>query len=124
MIGLQHIELEGTRFVVLKESDYERLCREANAAADAGDLPEFPKPNKDGNIPALEYAIVSIARSLIRDRKGLGLSQQRLAELAGVRQETISRIESGKHLASVASIDKIDRAIEAARRRKKRNSKS
>jgi predicted transcriptional regulator len=85
-------------------------------------LPELPKPNKDGNFPAIEYSRICIARSLIRDRKGLGLSQQRLAELAHVRQETISRLESGKHTASVSSIEKIDAAIEAERKRqKKRN---
>lgn len=124
MITLQRIELEGTRFVVLKESEYERLCREANAATDDGDLPPLPKPDKNGNVPALEFGTATIARGLIRDRKSLRLSQQRLAELAGVRQETISRIESGKHLASVGSIDKIDAAIEAERKRqKKRNGK-
>ena len=57
---------------------------------------------------------------LIRNRVGAGLSQQRLAVLAGIRQETISRLESGKHLASVKTIEKIERAIEAERRRMKR----
>ena len=125
MITVQHLELAGKRFVVVEESEYERLCRGANEAADDGDLPAFPKADKNGNFPAIEYSTVSIARTVIRDRKSLGLTQQRLAELAGVRQETVSRIESGKHLASVRSIDKIDKAIEAERkRRQKRNGKS
>ena len=29
MIGLQRIEVEGKRFVLLEEGQYERLCREA-----------------------------------------------------------------------------------------------
>jgi len=120
MIGLQRIELEGKRFVVLEESAYERLCRDAGKPADAGDMPEFPKPDKNGNFPALEYTRVSIARDLIRGRTSVGLSQQRLADLADLRQETISRLESGKHLASVATIEKIERVIESERQRKKR----
>jgi|SRR5258708_6041184 len=120
MIGLQRIELAGKRFVLLDESEYERLCREADEAADDGDLPPFPKPDAQGHLPAVQYGRISIARDLIRDRKSVGLTQQRLAELAGVRQETVSRLESGKHSASVSSIEKIDRAIEAERKRRKR----
>jgi DNA-binding XRE family transcriptional regulator len=120
MIGLQRLELEGKRFVVIEESEYERLCREAGEEADAGGLPEFPKADKHGRFPALEYTRIAIARDLIRDRKNAGLSQQRLAELAGVRQETISRLESGKHLASVSTIEKLERALQAQRQRVKK----
>jgi transcriptional regulator with XRE-family HTH domain len=48
------------------------------------------------------------------------LTQQQLAGLSGVRQETISRVESGKHTPSVATIDKIDRALKQAARGKGR----
>ena len=120
MIGLQRIELAGKRFVVVEESTYERLCRDATGISDDSDLPEFPKPNKDGNFPAQEYSRVSIARTLIRDRRSVGLSQQKLADLAHVRQETISRLESGKHVASTATIEKIERAIEGERKRRKK----
>src|SRR3972149_1764345 len=119
MIGLQRIQVEGKRFVLLEESEYERLCREAReAVADDDDLPAFPKPDKHGRFPALESARISLARDLIRDRKGVGLSQQRLADLAGIRQETLSRIETGKHTASPRTVDKIMAAIEAQRRRR------
>jgi DNA-binding XRE family transcriptional regulator len=120
MIGLQHIEVEGKRFVILPEIEYDRLCREAGEALTANDdeLPPLPKPDKNGRIPALEYARISLARDLIRDRKGVGLSQQKLAELAGIRQETLSRIETGKHTATPKTVDKIMRVIETRRRRK------
>ncbi len=78
-------------------------------------LPPLPKPDKHGRFPALQYARISLARDLIRDRKGVGLSQQRLADLAGIRQETLSRIETGRHTASRKTVDKIMRVIEAKR---------
>ena len=121
MIGLQRIEVEGTRFVLLPESEYERLCHTAGEAKTMADdeLPDLPKPDRHGRFPALEYARISLARDLIRDRKGLGLSQQRLAELAGIRQETLSRIETGKHTATPRTVDKIMKVIEAERRRQR-----
>jgi DNA-binding XRE family transcriptional regulator len=87
-------------------------------------LPPLPKPDKHGRFPALEYARISLARDLIRDRKGVGLSQQRLADLAGIRQETLSRIETGRHTASQKTIDKIMKVIEAQRRRSKQGNRS
>ena len=57
-----------------------------------------------------------MARDIIRGRRAAGLTQQQLAELAGTRQETISRIESGNYQPSVRAVDKIDRALSAARK--------
>ncbi len=125
MIGLQRIEVDGKRFVLLQESEYERLCREAGAAAkvEGEDLPPFPEPDKNGRLPALEYARVALARDLIRARKGAGLRQQRLADLAGIRQETVSRLETGKYTARPGTVDKMMRVIESERRKKERKGK-
>lgn len=120
MIGLQRLEVAGKRFVLLEEADYERLCRSAGEAVDLDDLPPLPPPDKNGRFPAVEYGRIALARDLIRDRKGLGLSQEKLAKLAGVRQETISRLETGKHSAGPRTIDKICNALETERRRRKR----
>lgn len=78
------------------------------------ELPELPEPDANGNFPAVEFARVSIARKIIEQRRALGISQQELARLAGVRQETISRLESGKHSPTIRTVDKIDRALRRA----------
>jgi DNA-binding XRE family transcriptional regulator len=116
MIGLQRIEVAGQRFVLLPESEYERLCSRASESVPltGDDLPPLPQPDKQGRFPAVEYARISLARDIIRDRRAAGLTQQELAELAGTRQETISRIESGKYTASAKLVDRIDRALKKA----------
>jgi len=113
VIGVQRIEVAGQRFVLLPEREYERLCSRASDTVPLTDedVPPFPKPDKLGNFPAVEYARVSLARDIIRDRRAAGLTQQELAKLAGTRQETISRIESGKYTASVKLVERIDRAL-------------
>ncbi len=74
-------------------------------------MPPLPPADAKGNRPALRYIQVSIARDIIKERRALGLSQERLAELAGLRQETLSRLESGKHSPTVRTVEKIDAAL-------------
>lgn len=116
MIALQRIEVAGQRFVLLPEVEYERLCARASESVPTADdkLPAYPQPDEQGRFPALEYARVSLARDIIRERRSAGLTQAELAALAGTRQETISRIESGSYTASHRLIDRIDRALKKA----------
>lgn len=81
---------------------------------DGTDLPALPLPDPNGRFPALEYARISLARDIVRDRRAAGLTQQEPAELAATLQETISRLENGKHTASLKLVDKIDRVLQAA----------
>jgi transcriptional regulator with XRE-family HTH domain len=60
------------------------------------------------------HARVSIARKIIAARTAAGLTQAELAKRAGIRQETICRLESGKHSPTVRTVDKIDRALNRA----------
>jgi DNA-binding XRE family transcriptional regulator len=79
--------------------------------------PALPAADVDGNRPAAAYAAASLARGILRARRLLGLSQSQLARLAGLRAETLNRIEQGRNKPSVPTIAKIDRALKAAKKR-------
>ncbi len=104
---VQTVTLAGERFVILPEGEYLKLTGEPPA-------PEMPAPNERGNYPAREALRVIFARKLIRQRRAMGLAQVELARRAGVRPETLNRIEQGKHSPSVATVEKLDRALKAA----------
>lgn len=107
----KHLELDGRRYVILVREEYERFLTLEKAAA----LPPLPEPDAKGNLPAVEYARASIARDLVRRRAELGLTQRDLAKSAGVRVETLCRIETGKHTASTATLAKLEAALAATR---------
>ena len=104
---VQTVTLAGHRYVILPEAEYHRLAGEP-------DEPKLPAPDAEGNYPAAEALNVSIVQDIIRDRRRLGLSQADLARAAGIRPETLSRIESGTRCPSVATVDKLDRALREA----------
>jgi ribosome-binding protein aMBF1 (putative translation factor) len=53
----------------------------------------------------------SLADRVARQRQEAGLTQTQLAKKAGVRVETISRLENALHMPSVRTFEKIDRAL-------------
>ena len=107
MMDKANVTLGGTDYVILPRDEFDRLT----GLAKAGSMPPLPAADEDGNFPAIEYARTSLARKLIRDRVSGGLSQKALAKRAGVREETICRLEIGKHTARIATVDKIARAL-------------
>ena len=113
MVTLQTLTLAGHRFVVIPEAEYKRL---------AGKTPEpmLPLPDTNGNYPPVETMRAMMARKIIRRRRTVGLSQVELARRAGIRPETLNRLEQGKHSASIATVDKLDRA--SAKRKPNRGS--
>src|SRR5438552_69395 len=106
-MAAQLIKLKGEAYVLVEKAEYERLVRIAQSI----DMPELPRPNADGNYPALEAMDAAIARGVVQDRINAGLTQRELAQRAGIRVETLYRIETGKHLPSVRTLQKIERAL-------------
>jgi transcriptional regulator with XRE-family HTH domain len=51
---------------------------------------------------------------MIRSRRAAGLTQVELARRAGVRPETLNRIEQGKHSPGIATMQKIEQALAGA----------
>lgn len=103
---IQTLMLGGERFVILPEAEFARLVGEHFER-------ELPAAMRDGNYPAVETARILLARDLIRARRALGWSQAELARRAGVRVQTLDRLERGTHSPSVAVVDKLDRALKA-----------
>lgn len=109
----QTVTLAGQRFVIVPEIEFHRMARNASELS-------LPPRDAKGNYPAAEALHVSIARSILRSRRAAGLTQAELAQLAGIRSETLNRIEKGKHAPSVATVEKIERALAKAARTRTR----
>ena len=107
--------MKGKRVVVLEEREFERLLQRADEWE-----PVMPPLDQQGLYPAREAMAVIRARDIIRASRKLGLSQAELARLAGIRVETLNRIESAKNKPNVATIEKIDRALRRASRKAKK----
>jgi len=79
------------------------------------DLLPVPSPNSDGSFSP-DHVRVMLCNKVILQRKKAKLTQAQLAKRAGIRVETISRLESGKHIPSVRTMEKIEAAITAVSR--------
>jgi DNA-binding XRE family transcriptional regulator len=110
---IQTLTIEGQRFVVIPENQYHQLLGENRE-------PPLPKADAKGNYPAVESARIVLAHKIIRRRRAAGLTQSDLAKRAGVRVETISRLEHGKHSPNVATVDKLVRALDRAEGKRNR----
>ncbi len=53
----------------------------------------------------------AIAREVILRRGELGLTQKKLAERVGTSHSAISRLESGQHRASIATLERVGEAL-------------
>jgi len=107
-LTVRFLKLAGKRWAILPEKDFNRLAAQAAESS----WPELPTPDAQGNYPAVQYARVALARKIIKTRRMAGLSQVELARRAGIRPETLNRIEKGKTTPDVATIAKIERALE------------
>jgi transcriptional regulator with XRE-family HTH domain len=75
----------------------------------------MPKADKNGNYPAIEAIRVSIARKLILARRAAGLSQAEVARRAGIRAETLNRIEKAKVSADAATVESVEKVLASAK---------
>ena len=104
----RYVNVNGERIVVLSAKEYERLARKADEWE-----PPLPEPNERGNYP-LEALDIVMAQEMVIARRKLGLTQAELARRAGIRVETLNRIEQGKHSPTLRTMQKIDKALKRA----------
>jgi DNA-binding XRE family transcriptional regulator len=105
------VTVKGKRFVLVPEEEY----REKFAGEPP--LPNYPPADAAGNFPGAATMTVSIAREFILRRRVLGWSPAELAKRAGVRLQTLNRLELAEDVPSVRTVDKIDDALRAGERK-------
>ena len=102
------VELDGVRYVIVRESVFDRLCRKA------GIDPKSPPNREEAGVATVELDRASLAEKLVRRRLAAGLSQAELARRAGIRAETLNRIERGRTTPDFATVRKLVVAMGAA----------
>lgn len=108
VLDCRRVELDGIRYVILRESAFERLCRQAGLGEHCAAAGE------QSLSPGFDMDRVSLAEKLVRRRRASGLSQAELARRAGVRPETLNRIERGRTTPDFATVRKLVVAMNAA----------
>ena len=105
-IDYRNVELDGIRYVILRQSAFDHLCETAGVQR-CGEEPLTPGFDLDRS---------SLAEKLVRRRRAADLSQAALARRAGIRPETLNRIERGRTTPDFATVRKLVIAMNAAER--------
>lgn len=106
--GVDHrrVELDGIWYVIVRESVFEQLCQRAGISLETAPEEVLER--------GADYDRATMAQKLVRRRQAAGLSQAQLARRAGVRPETLNRIERGRTTPDFATVRKLVIAINEA----------
>ncbi len=103
------VVLDGVNYAVLRESRLAELCRRAGVAAS-----ESGTSRSRTGLDELGLDREMLARRLVLRRRRAGLTQVELARRAGIRVETLNRVERGKTTPDFSTIRKLVLAMNAA----------
>ena len=103
--GYQRVCLDGTWYVILREDEFREMMRPKGGKYTADDL------------DAVNMSSQRLADRLLQRRQGAGLTQKDLATLAGVRVETLNRIEKGRTSPDFRTVRKLVNAMNEYRRK-------
>jgi len=113
-IDSRRVELDGIRYVILRESVFAFLCERAGIQHDR-------TSNEESLERDLDLDRTSLADRLARRRRAAGLSQAELSRRAGIRPETLNRIERGRTTPDFATVRKLVEAMNTAERERVAN---
>ena len=102
------VELDGIRYVITRETVFDLICQKAGIRFAS------QSPSEGISSSGFEMDPPTLGHKLARRRQALELSQAELARIAGVRAETLNRIERGRVTPDFATIRKLVVAMNAA----------
>ena len=103
--GYQRVCLDGTWYVILREDEFCEMTRPKGGRNTADDL------------NAVNMSSQRLADRLLQRRQEAELTQKDLAALAGVRVETLNRIERGRTTPDFATVRKLVAAMNEYRKK-------
>jgi DNA-binding XRE family transcriptional regulator len=109
MSTIQTLDIKGKKFVLIPASEYRRLTKRQTKT-----IAIMPPLSADGTYPAAKAMRIMMAQKIVAARHSVGLSQIDLARKAGIRVETLNRLEKGKHTPDLATMAKINKALDEA----------
>jgi DNA-binding XRE family transcriptional regulator len=95
----QRVQLDGIWYVIVREDEFRALTQARNS------------PNKNDALEAMSISGQRLADRLLQRRQDAELTQKALAKLAGIRVETLNRIEKGRTTPDFKTIRKLVNAI-------------
>ncbi len=101
----QRVCLDGTWYVIIREDEFRLLTR-----------PKASKGTAD-ELDALTVSDQRLADRLLQRRQEAHLTQKHLAALAGVRVETLNRIEKGRTTPDFKTVRKLVNAMNEYRKK-------
>ena len=108
VVDCRRLELDGVRYVILRESAFDWLCQRAGVDG------RHTSTSEESMSPGFELDRTSLAEKLVRRRRAAGLTQVELARRSGIRPETLNRIERGRTTPDFATVRKLVVAMNAA----------
>jgi DNA-binding XRE family transcriptional regulator len=106
-VAYQVIQFAGVRLAVVEERLLQALCRRARVAPAPMPADAPPRSGSDEG----QFDGRRLAQRLVQRRKRASLTQVELARRAGIRVETLNRIERGKTEPDFATIRKLVTAM-------------
>jgi len=91
----QEVQVAGKTYFLISKEEFQTLSRDA----------EFPLEE------LRSFGAVAIGRALRQRRLKVGLTQAELALRAGIRPETLSRLENGRGNSTLATLEALHRAL-------------
>jgi len=102
-MSVQALTIAGEKFVLIPAEEYKRLITR--------DRPTSSRRIRKRVYPASAAIRAVLGRKIVAARRKAGWTQSDLAKRAGIRLQTLARIEKAEGSADLATVGKIDRAL-------------